>query len=109
MKPNAIIINTSRGALIDSEALLDALMKEKIGGACLDVYEEETDLFYEDYSNHIVKDNILTRLISLPNVLVTSHQAFLTHDALSAISQTTLQNISDFLAGRANPNEILCR
>lgn len=109
MKSNAIIINTSRGALIDSEALLDALMKEKIGGACLDVYEEETDLFYEDFSNHIVQDNILARLISLPNVLVTSHQAFLTHDALSAISQTTLQNISDFLAGRANPNEIICR
>ncbi len=106
LKPNAIIINTSRGALIDSEALLDALISERLGGACLDVYEEETSLFYEDYSNHIVRDDILARLISLPNVLVTSHQAFLTHDALCAIAQTTLQNISDFLAGRTNPNEI---
>ncbi len=107
MKKGAIIINTSRGALIDSEALLEALISERIGGACLDVYEEETQLFYEDFSGHIVRDDILARLISLPNVLVTSHQAFLTHDALSAIAQTTLQNISDFLAGRANPNEIL--
>lgn len=107
MKPSSIIINTSRGALIDSEALLEALISEKIGGACLDVYEEETRLFYEDFSGHIVRDDILARLISLPNVLVTSHQAFLTHDALNAIAQTTLQNISDFLAGRANPNEIL--
>lgn len=106
MKPGAIIINTSRGALIDSEALLDALISERLGGACLDVYEEETSLFYEDFSNHIVRDDILARLISLPNVLVTSHQAFLTHDALSSIAQTTLQNISDFLAGRKNPNEI---
>lgn len=106
MKPSAIIINTSRGALIDSEALLEALMKEKLGGACLDVYEEETQLFYEDFSNHIVRDDILARLISLPNVLVTSHQAFLTHDALEAIAKTTLQNISDFLAGRRSPNEI---
>ncbi len=107
MKPSAYIINTSRGKLIESEALLEALIKEKIAGACLDVYEEETDIFYEDYSNHIVRDDILARLISLPNVLVTSHQAFLTHDALSAISQTTLQNISDFLAGRASENEIV--
>ncbi len=107
IRPSAIIINTSRGALIDSEALLEALIAEKIGGACLDVYEEETRLFHEDFSGHIVRDDILARLISLPNVLVTSHQAFLTHDALSAISQTTLQNVSDFLAGRANPNEIL--
>ncbi len=106
MKPEAIIINTSRGALIDSEALLDALISERLGGACLDVYEEETSLFYEDFSNHIVRDDILARLISLPNVLVTSHQAFLTHDALSAIAQTTLQNICDFLAGRKNANEI---
>lgn len=106
IKPTAIIINTSRGALIDSEALLEALMNERVAGACLDVYEEETQLFYEDCSNHIVRDDILARLISLPNVLVTSHQAFLTHDALSAIAQTTLHNVSDFLAGRKNPNEI---
>ena len=106
MKPGAIIVNTSRGALIDSEALLDALISERLGGACLDVYEEETSYFYEDFSNHIVRDDILARLISLPNVLVTSHQAFLTHDALSSIAQTTLQNVSDFLAGRKNENEI---
>lgn len=106
MKPTAIIMNTSRGALIDSEALLDALVNERLGGACLDVYDEETELFFEDYSNHIMPDHILARLISLPNVLVTSHQAFLTHDALSSIARTTLYNITDFLTGRTNDNEV---
>ena len=82
MKPNTVIVNTSRGALIDSRALLDALRTRAIRGAALDVYEEETDVFFEDYSQEIMSDDILTILISMPNVLITSHQAFLTDEAL---------------------------
>lgn len=109
MKPTAYIVNTSRGALISSEDLLGALVDGQLGGACLDVYEEETEIFYEDFSNTIVRDDVLARLISLPNVLVTSHQAFLTHDALESIAKTTLQNITDFLEGKPNPNEIFAK
>lgn len=97
MKKNCFIINTSRGALIDSEDLLDALLNERIGGACLDVYEEESELFYEDKSETIIKDNVLSRLICLPNVIVTSHQGFLTHEALMNIASTTLENIDSYL------------
>jgi len=93
MKKGVYIINTSRGALVDAEALLDSIKSGKIGGACLDVYEEESDLFFEDKSDTIIQDDILARLISMPNVLVTSHQAFLTKEALENIAQTTLENI----------------
>lgn len=103
MKKGVFIVNTSRGALIDSEALLNGLLREKVGGACLDVYEEEEDLFYEDNSTAIVKDDVLTRLISLPNVIVTSHQGFLTNEALSNIASTTLENINSFF----NRNELI--
>lgn len=96
MKKNCFIINTSRGALIDSEDLLDALLNERIGGACLDVYEEESELFYEDKSDTIIKDDTLSRLICLPNVIVTSHQGFLTREALMNIASTTLQNINSY-------------
>ncbi len=106
MKKNVFIVNTSRGALIDSEDLLEALLNEKIGGACLDVYEEESDLFYEDNSETIIKDSVLTRLIGLPNVIVTSHQGFLTKEALSNIASTTLENISEFFAEGSLPNKI---
>ena len=106
MKRNAFIINTSRGALIDSEDLLDALLNEQIGGACLDVYEEEADLFYEDNSEIIVRDHILSRLIGLPNVIVTSHQGFLTREALENIAATTLENISAFFSEGSLQNEI---
>ncbi len=106
MKKNTFIVNTSRGALIDSEDLLDALLNEKLGGACLDVYEEEVDLFYEDNSETIIKDNILSRLIGLPNVIVTSHQGFLTREALTNIASTTLENISAFFADGSLPNKI---
>ncbi len=106
MKSGAYIINTSRGALIDSEALLYGLLNEKIGGACLDVYEEESELFYEDNSSSIVRDDVLTRLICLPNVIVTSHQGFLTGEALSNISTTTLENISEFFADGSLDNKI---
>ena len=107
MKNGVFIVNTSRGALIDSEALLYGLLNEKLGGACLDVYEEESDLFYEDNSTTIVKDDILSRLICLPNVIVTSHQGFLTGEALTNIASTTLENISEFFADGSLDNQIL--
>ncbi len=106
MKKGVYIINTSRGALIDSEALLSALKSGFIGAAGLDVYEEETDFFYEDVSNQILQDDILARLISLPNVLVTSHQAFLTKEALGNIAETTLKNLKDYFDGKPLENEI---
>lgn len=92
-KKGVVIINTSRGALIDAECLLEGIKARKIGAACLDVYEEETDYFFEDFSGHILKDDILARLISMPNVIVTSHQAFLTEEALSNIAETTVLNL----------------
>ncbi len=92
-KKGVVIINTSRGALVDAEALLAAIKSRKVGAACLDVYEEESDLFFEDNSGHILEDDTLARLISMPNVIVTSHQAFLTEEALSNIAQTTVENI----------------
>ena len=106
MKPETIIVNTSRGKLIDSEALLTALNEERIGGAALDVYEEETGLFFEDNSDRIVTDEVLSLLVSRPNVLITSHQAFLTKEALQSIAETTLESLSDYFAGRELKNEI---
>ncbi len=93
MRRGVVIINTSRGALIDSEALIGGIKSRLVGAACLDVYEEESDFFFEDYSGHIVDDDNLARLISMPNVIVTSHQAFLTEEALSNIAETTVQNL----------------
>lgn len=105
-KEGVIIINTSRGGLVDAEALLNGIKSRKVGAACLDVYEEESDLFFEDFSGHILEDDILARLISMPNVLVTSHQAFLTEEALSNIAETTSKNISDFFENGSCANEI---
>lgn len=105
-KKGVIILNTSRGALIDTEALLDGIKSRKIGAACLDVYEEESDVFFEDFSGHIIDDDNLARLISMPNVLVTSHQAFLTEEALNNIAETTVKNISDFLNTGESENEL---
>lgn len=99
MKPNVTIINTSRGSLINTEALINGLKEKKVGAACLDVYEEEADFFYEDYSGHIVRDDKLVRLISMPNVLVTSHQAFLTEEALDNIAATTVNNLEKYFSG----------
>lgn len=106
MKKGVTIINTSRGRLIDSEALLDALQQEHVRAAGLDVYEEETELFYEDRSNTIVKDEVLSLLVSLPNVLITSHQAFLTEEALSNIAQVTIRNIQKFFEEQVIENEV---
>ena len=93
MKKGIVIINTSRGGLIDTEALLEGIKARKVGAACLDVYEEEADIFFEDRSGHILNDELLARLISMPNVIVTSHQAFLTEEALNNIAETTVNNI----------------
>ena len=93
MKKGVVIINTSRGALIDAEALLAGIKDRIVGAACLDVYEEEADVFFEDRSGHIMNDELLSRLISMPNVIVTSHQAFLTEEALNNIAETTVNNI----------------
>ncbi|MDF2542488.1 MAG: 2-hydroxyacid dehydrogenase [Herbinix sp.] len=106
MKKGVYIINTSRGALINSEDLLDALKEEKIGGACLDVYEEETELFYEDMSDTVIRDDVLARIISMPNVIVTSHQAFLTKEALHNIAETTLSNCREYFDGNYLNNEV---
>ena len=96
MKKGVVILNTSRGALIDAVALLEGIKARKVGAACLDVYEEEADIFFEDRSGHILNDELLSRLISMPNVIVTSHQAFLTDEALANIAETTVNNIKSY-------------
>ncbi len=106
MKKGVYIINTSRGALIDAEALLEGIKARKVGAACLDVYEEESDLFFEDFSGHIMEDDTLARLISMPNVILTSHQAFLTQEALQNIADTTVQNILTFFRDGVCDNEV---
>ena len=93
MKKGVVILNTSRGALIDAEALFEGIKERKIGAACLDVYEEEAGVFFNDVSGHILSDDILARLLSMPNVIITSHQGFLTEEALSNIAETTVNNI----------------
>lgn len=105
MKNGAIILNTSRGQLIDTQALIEGIRSEKIGAACLDVYEEESDVFFEDHSSVIIRDDTLLRLISLPNVIVTSHQAFLTREALNSIAETTSENLRCFFGGKTQ-NEV---
>ena len=109
MKTGVTILNTSRGALINTEDLIAGIKNKKVGAACLDVYEEEGDFFYEDYSGHIVRDDKLVRLIAMPNVIVTSHQAFLTQEALDSIASTTVYNLVKFFAGTPNTlTEVCC-
>ena len=108
MKKGAVIVNTSRGGLIDAEALLEGIKSRKIGAACLDVYEEESDIFFEDRSGHILDDELLSRLISMPNVIVTSHQAFLTEEALDHIAETTVNNILSYLENDGVCDNELC-
>ena len=93
MKPGAILINVSRGALIDTTALIEALKAARLGGVALDVYEEEEGIFFEDLSGQVLHDDELARLLTFPNVLITSHQAFLTREALSDIARTTVENV----------------
>ena len=106
LKKGVVIINTSRGALIDAEALLDGIKTRKIGAACLDVYEEESELFFRDVSGHILEDDVLARLISMPNVILTSHQAFLTEEALEGIATTTVNNILTYFETGKCENEV---
>ncbi len=106
MKSGAVLINTSRGAVIDTEALLDALKSRRLGGVGLDVYEMEEGVFFEDLSNEILSDDLLARLLTFPNVLITSHQGFLTQEALAAIAETTLANASIFEHGQPLVNEV---
>ena len=106
MKDTAYLVNTSRGALIDSEALLEKLKERRLAGAALDVYDEEAGIFYTDQSDLGIQDDTLARLISMPNVLITSHQGYLTEEALEAISRTTLGNVKEFEEGRALTNQV---
>ncbi len=108
MKQGVVIINTSRGALVDTEDLIQGIKSGKVSGACLDVYEEEADLFYEDFSGNVVHDDTLIRLIAMPNVIVTSHQAFLTNEALSNIAETTVDNLVKFFHDVPNPDREVC-
>ena len=106
MKPGMMLINTSRGQLIDTKAVTKALKSGKIGYLGLDVYEQETDLFFEDLSNHVIQDDVFQRLLTFPNVLITGHQAFFTEEALKNIAETTIGNITDFEQGRPCANQI---
>lgn len=111
MKPGAMLINTSRGALIDTSAAVQALKSDRLGALGLDVYEEEGDVFFRDLSSQVLRDDVLARLLTFPNVLVTSHQAFFTREAVEAIARTTVENISAFQRGGADaiPEENLVR
>jgi len=109
VKPGVVLINTSRGALVDSEALLSALRDGRVGAAGLDVYEEESEWFYEDRSEVTRQNRTLSLLVSMPNVIVTSHQAFLTREALANIATTTLANLDAYFAGAPLENEICYR
>jgi D-lactate dehydrogenase len=106
MKPGVMIINTGRGALVDTPALIEGLKSGRIGYLGLDVYEEEEQLFFQDLSSHVIRDDVFARLLTFPNVVVTAHQAFFTREALHAISETTLDNISAFEQGRRSGNEL---
>ena len=108
MKKGVIIVNTSRGGLINTEDLLNGIKDRKIGAACLDVYEEEADIFFNDKSGHIMDDELLSRLISMPNVILTSHQAFLTKEALENIACTTINNILSYFNGDEIIDNELC-
>lgn len=106
MKHGVIIVNTSRGALIDTTALLDGMKSRKLGGVGLDVYEEEEEYFFEDFSNEVITDDDLLQLLAIPNVILSSHQAFFTEDALRAIAETTVKNLEDFDTGAELVNKV---
>lgn len=106
MKPGVMLINTSRGGLVDTRVVIDALKAEHIGSLGLDVYEEESDLFFQDLSGQLIQDDVFARLLTLPNVVITGHQAFFTKEALDNIANTTLSNISAFERGESSGNEV---
>ncbi len=106
MKPGVMLINTSRGALVDTRAVIAGLKSRRIGYLGLDVYEEEEGVFFRDLSNEVMEDDTLARLLTFPNVIITGHQGFFTHEALTAIATTTLANITAFEQGRPSGNEL---
>lgn len=107
MRPGAVLINTSRGGLVDTEAVIESLKTGQLGGLAIDVYEQEADLFFQDLSSAIIADDVIQRLVSFPNVIVTGHQAFFTREAVGTIMATTLANISQFESGQALVNEVV--
>jgi D-lactate dehydrogenase len=109
MKKGVFIINTGRGKLIKTTALIDGLKNGRVGAAGLDVYEEESEYFFEDYSSTLISDDILARLLTFPNVLITSHQGFFTREALKNIAVTTFENIEEFFSGKILTKEICYR
>lgn len=106
MKPGVMLVNTSRGALVDTPAVIRALKSGKLGSLGIDVYEEETALFFEDHSGHVIRDDVFARLLTFPNVLVTGHQGFFTREALEAIAETTLANLTACERGEGERNEV---
>lgn len=106
MKPGAMLINTSRGALVDTRVVIEGLKSGRIGALGLDVYEEEADLFFEDLSDRVIQDDVFTRLLTFPNVLITGHQGFFTAEALANIAETTLQNVTAFEAGSGDLHRV---
>jgi D-lactate dehydrogenase len=106
MKPGALLVNTSRGGLVHTEAVIEALKSGHLGGLALDVYEQEAGLFFRDLSGTVITDDVLQRLISLPNVIVTGHQAFFTREAITTICETTLRSVTEFATGKPLSNEI---
>lgn len=107
MKDGVMLINTSRGALVDTRALIDGLKSGKVGALGLDVYEEEEALFFEDHSADVIQDDVFMRLLTFPNVLVTAHQAFFTSEALQRIAETTLANVTSFATGEGELHEVV--
>lgn len=106
MRDGVMIVNTGRGALIDTSAAIDGLKSGKVGSLALDVYKEEGDLFFEDRSDEVIDDDVFARLLTFPNVLITAHQAFLTHEALDAIATTTLDNVAAVRSGEPCANNL---
>lgn len=106
IRPGTMLVNTGRGALIDTSAVIAGLKSGRIGSLALDVYEEESELFFEDRSTELIDDDVFARLLTFPNVLITAHQAFLTHEALATIATTTLENVDAVLAGRPCENAV---
>lgn len=109
MKKGAMLINTSRGAIIDTRALIKGLRERHIGAAGLDVYEEEGDIFFKDLSEQIIDDEVFLLLLTFPNVVVTGHQAYFTREALTYIAETTINNVADFMAGKTNENLLITK
>jgi D-lactate dehydrogenase len=106
MKTGVLLVNTSRGAVVDTKAVIKALKSGKIGYLGLDVYEEEEELFFEDLSNEVIQDDLFARLLTFPNVLITGHQAFFTREALEAIAETTISNITEFQSNGSCVNQV---